>query len=319
MMRKILPLTLILAVSLASGCQMSDYAKRVVSPDAQFGKFAESMAGTGDQMVQRKKIDACRRITTPDKVQIDVWVLKPRAAGKPGASGAAASHGTVIVLHGLGESKACFPYFGIAERLAAKGYDVVLPDLRAHGRSEGKYVTYGVKEKADLKAVMDELIAEHLATPDIYVFGVNYSGGVAIQYAAFDSRCKGVMAIEPYKDLKSIARSGTLMLGDKDFEKVMDEVSSTAHFNPAEASALDAVRSLHCPIIVAHALLGIQAPLEQSLLIYKAAPEPKKLIVPTAEQPIVAAVLEDWIAGQIDTLGQMKAATTAPAAAPASK
>ena len=147
--------TALLAAGVCAGCQPSDLARGLVAPNCNPGRIDLAFAGTDKQMIQRKRIDVHRRIRTPDKVMIDVWVIKAR----PTEGAAAKAHGTVVLLHGLMQSKACFPCLGAGERLAKKGFDVVLLDLRRHGRSGGKFVTYGAKEKYDIKAVIDTLTA----------------------------------------------------------------------------------------------------------------------------------------------------------------
>jgi fermentation-respiration switch protein FrsA (DUF1100 family) len=61
----------------------------------------------------------------------------------------AGSLGCVIILHGLGESRAAA--IGYAQMFQRAAYSVLTPDSRGHGESRGKYVTYGLLEKGDVK------------------------------------------------------------------------------------------------------------------------------------------------------------------------
>jgi pimeloyl-ACP methyl ester carboxylesterase len=45
-----------------------------------------------------------------------------------------------------------------AKELAEAGYRAVLVDLRGHGRSTGKYTTFGVQAAKDLSQVIDALV-----------------------------------------------------------------------------------------------------------------------------------------------------------------
>ncbi|MCK4600880.1 MAG: alpha/beta fold hydrolase [Phycisphaerae bacterium] len=288
---------------LGAGCKHESIARTLVAPNTGGGKLAIRMAGTGEQLIKGGKIDTYRRVKAPDGTEIDVWVIKAKQADKTEST---SSKGTVVVLHSLGKCKADFPFFGIGERLAKMGYDVVLPDLRHHGRSGGNFITYGAKEKHDVKAVVDALLSEGLIGPDVYVFGDELGGTVAIQYAAIDPRCKGVMAVTAYQDFRTISRRSTWCwaMSDEDFEKVLAIAGKTAKFDPAEASAVEAAKKLRCPLLLVHGLLNMSIPLSHSEAIYKAAPQPKKLIVLTAEQIILPAYMEDWIAEKIDMLAR---------------
>ena len=51
------------------------------------------------------------------------------------------------------------------------GYRAVLVDLRGHGRSTGKYLTYGVQEAQDISQVIDALEQQQLIAGEIGVLG----------------------------------------------------------------------------------------------------------------------------------------------------
>ena len=54
----------------------------------------------------------------------------------------------VIILHGYGANGRLMYY--VARRFYKKGYNVLLPDLRAHGISGGDYVGMGWHDRLDL-------------------------------------------------------------------------------------------------------------------------------------------------------------------------
>jgi pimeloyl-ACP methyl ester carboxylesterase len=299
-MRKLCSAIVVLVLSFCVGCQIDSLAKQRIYPaNTGAGKLALIMAGTGEQLVKRGRIDLHRRVTIPDKTIIDVWVLRAWRGAKDESP--KASLGTVVLLHGMTESKASFPYLGTGQRLAKMGYDVVLPDLRWHGRSTGHCVTYGAKERSDVKAVIDTLVGERRISPVVYAFGVNLGGATAIQYAAIDERCRGVMAIAPYKDFVSIARQSMLLLSDEDFRAVVKRTGELGNFDPENASAIKAATQLKCPLLVVHGLLDMSVPREHSQAIVDAAPEPKELIGPDLARTLMT---EDWIASNIDKLAK---------------
>ena len=293
--------TCLLPATLIAGCGADFNARRIVEPDTARGKLVQDLAGPPEGLVKAGRISAHRRCETTDGTEIDVWIINP--PDPPADQPATPRLGTVLVLHGLGESKASFPYSGVGRRLAKMGYDVVLPDLRAHGRSSGKYVTHGVKEKNDVKFVVDSLLRDGLIHEPIYAFGTTLGAVTAIQYAALDPRCKGVFAMTPYRDARTIARRQLMLISEKDFDSALARAGELAEFDPEEASSLKAAEKLQVPLLLAHAMFDPAIPADNSKAIRAAASGPTKLIlINPAEQLATFAVLEDWIAEKMDML-----------------
>lgn len=293
------PLLLALAMSgaaFAAGCQ-NFYVERLLTQDTGAGKLRQRLARTDEQLCHAKEIDAFQLVAAPDGATMDVWVVKAKAAP---------TKGTAILLHSLNDTKADFPFFNAAKPLAKLGYDVVLMDLRAHGRSGGKHVTYGAKEKLDLKATMDALVARKLVDERFYVFGSNLGAAVAIQYAAIDSRVKGVVAMGPYRDFEGIAAWQLRVLNPvmlpEDMRKHIAAAAKEGGFAPDDASAVLAVRKLACHLLLVHRIADVAVPLDHTQAIFDAATCPKelRLITPGPEEAAMLLVLEDWIAQRLD-------------------
>lgn len=307
-------------LALVAGCADDHYATMIVQPDTGYGKLQAKLVGSASQLQARHRIDWHGQIQSTDKTLIDTWVVNARPPKGPLADNGSASRGTVVLLHGLGDSKAS--YLGAAQKLADKGYDVVLPDLPGHGDSTG-YVTYGACEKYYLTAVMDYLTAQKKISGPLYVFGVSLGGTVAVQYAAADPRVQGVLAVAPYKDAQSMARLMLRpiapMMSQANFERVLLRAGDMAHFNPETASGVQAAAKLRCPLVVVYGMLDLSVPTSQSQAVYDAAPQPKKLIAvtPGPEQLALGILWDAWIADQMDTLARngLKA-VSAPATQP---
>lgn len=295
-------LSVVLAVC-CIGCSADYYATQIIEHNTSSGRVELDLTGTGKQMIDRGHIDVHRRIEVSQKVSLDVWVIKARSDENQ----APAAGGTVLILHGLGKSKASPPQLGLSKRLATMGYDVVLPDLRAHGRSDGEYVTFGALEHRDVRIVIDRLIEDAVVHPDIYAFGTNLGATTAIMYAADDPRCKGVVAIAPYKDTETVARAivkfWSPMMSEEDFQKALARAGKIAGFDPAGSSAVVSAGKLTCPLLVIHGLLDLSVSVDQGKTICQAASGPKKFIMLLPhEQLALAIVMEDWLAKQIDSL-----------------
>ncbi len=259
-------LTALLAA--ATGCTNETHAKALVAPD----KAPYFLVGSGEELVKEGKIDYWEQVSSFDGTKIDTWVKRAKVTPSQ-----LEPIGTVVLIHDMGENKSSYPLPDLTNELIEKGYNVILSDLRAQGRSEGKYVTYGAKEKKDIKAVVDAMAAKKLVSGPIYVFGEGLGGAVAIQYAATDPRVKGVMAVTPYKDFRSASRCWYPLMLEPDFEKVMKIATTMADFNEAETSSVDAAARLTCPLLIIHGMLNLSMPYEQSEAIKAAAGGPCKL------------------------------------------
>ncbi|MDY7010108.1 MAG: alpha/beta fold hydrolase, partial [Planctomycetota bacterium] len=231
------------------------------------GKINELVVGSSEQLVKNGNISAARLYTMPDGVKIDSWIYKAEEKTAP--------RGTILVLHGLGDSKVT--YMSMAKMLVKKGFDVVLTDLRAHGRSTGKMVTFGALEKQDQKRVIDELYKEKAVSEPLYVFGFDLGGSVAIQYAAIDPRVKGVMAMAPYRDIQTVGRKFLPLLSDEEFQKVIVRAGEIGKFDPADTSALKAITTLRCPVLLVHGKFDMTVPHAHSEALLAAAGGPKEL------------------------------------------
>ncbi len=293
----------VLFSGLCVGCSSSKIVEA-----GTWDKVAMALTDNADELIKRKTIDLHRVFVMADETDIDVWVInaKEKKGAKP--------HGTAILLHGLSEYKA--KYLGVGKNLAKMGYDVVLIDLRCHGRSGGKYITCGAKEKQDVKTVVDTLIAEKKIIPKpLYVFGVTFGGATGIQYAAIEPNVRGVVAIAPWKDTVSKARRDVgLLMSKEDFEKVLDEAARVADFNPRTTSAVIDAAKLDCPVYLIHGMFDWVVPLSDSQAILEALPGPKKLkiIPPGPEQVAVGIGWETWVPEQIEKVVKGKIQKSPP-------
>lgn len=85
---------------------------------------------------------------------------------------------TAIILHGYMNNKNTMAaYANLFHKL---GYNVLLPDARAHGESQSKYIGYGWVEKADVKKWVNEVIAHNGSDSKIVIFGVSMGGATTM-------------------------------------------------------------------------------------------------------------------------------------------
>jgi pimeloyl-ACP methyl ester carboxylesterase len=122
------------------------------------------------------------------EVRLHVQRLPARAADPSGAAP------VVVFVHGAFiDSMASF-YFTLGPAFAAAGYEVVLFDLRGHGRSSRPEHGYRVEDfTADLDAMLDGLAI----TAPVHLIGNSFGGTVALDFAVHHPRrTASVLVIE---------------------------------------------------------------------------------------------------------------------------
>ncbi len=284
---------LMMLVSLAvlvTGCGQQHYVNEIIRPDTGFGQPLLLLTGSSEHLVKSGQISAHRKMSMPDGTMIDVWVLKAQTDGQP--------KGTYVLLHGLRMSKAY--HLGAAKMLAQRGYDVVLPDLRAHGRSGGTYTTYGYHEKNDVKTVMDRLLEEKLIHTPFYAFGETLGATTAIQWAAIDDRVKAVAADAPYRDfstqaVRTLAFTAPAM-SKEDIRDVIERAEKAADFEAEQTSSVKSARKLDIPLLLMNGFLNTSVPTDHVEAVRDAAGGPVKMKVKIVDRT------PGWLVKQLDTL-----------------
>jgi len=302
-------LTGVSACLVLTGCTVDQYGRMLIEQDTNLGRIREMMVGTSEQLVRAKRISTGERFVMPDGTEIDVWVVQ--------AAETTPARGTVLVLHGLCDSKVS--YLELSRQLSAKGFDVVLTDLRAHGRSTGRVVTYGALEKQDQKAVLDKLLADKVVAEPLYVFGTDLGASVGILYAAIEPRVRGVVAIAASRDMNAMCRRfltrNAILLSDDAFAQVMAKAGQTGRLDPKEASAMRAVASLRCPLLLIHGRLDAFVPFTDSEELFDAARGPKELeLIPWARHFGIIFAREGAMVDRVEKVATGRiGATTQPA------
>ena len=112
------------------------------------------------------------------------------------------SQKTVIILHGV-----TFTFAGSIKYMHMflnRGFNVLMIDHRAHGRSEGTFVTFGYREKHDVSAAIDFL--ENRFGPHCYtgILAESMGGAIALQHAAVDSRARFIIEDSSFSNLHQL-------------------------------------------------------------------------------------------------------------------
>ena len=248
------------AVPCASNPAASLFASRLGRMTLRMGNYpGRSLVGTMLRKKARKLGGRSFYAQAADGTRLAAW-FSPAATSGPDA---ASSHSgqprplPVVFSHGWCEVKEF--HFRQAWLLNQLGHDVILFDHRSHGRSGGRYVTFGVRERYDLTAVVDHAIDQNLIQDRRFItIGFSLGAATVLQHAAIDPRVAGVVAYAPYVDFRQAILSfrdslAPWMRNDQWLLGGFAQATQQHGFNLDEACTLQAVRSLEAPVLLVEA------------------------------------------------------------------
>lgn len=115
-----------------------------------------------------------------------------------------AARANLIVLHGVGSCKE--KYLQYVAELVRDGYNVLLWDQRAHGKSGGKFCTYGFLEKHDVATGLAWLNEKFPQLPT-GIYGNSMGGAVAIQALAMLPELRFGLIESTFTDLPAVTQA----------------------------------------------------------------------------------------------------------------
>ena len=127
------------------------------------------------------------------------------------------ARGTVLFAHGY-RSTYLVDFGGAMDLYHRQGFNLLIPDQRAHGKSEGKYITFGVKESEDMLCWLqyhNETFGEY----PVLLSGLSMGASTMMYVADQNLPCnvRGMIVdcgfTSPYAILDSVFRSVTHLPG----------------------------------------------------------------------------------------------------------
>lgn len=199
-----------------------------------------------------------------------------------------------IIVHGYcSEGKEMFDK---AEKFYQMGYNVLIPDLRAHGQSEGNYIAMGWHDRLDLIAWTNQIIL-HNEDAQIVLYGVSM-GASTVMMASGENLPNNVKVIIEDCGYTSVEDEFTYQLkeifGLPKFPIIHLASMVTqvrAGYNFKEASAIKQVAKSNTPILFIHGNQDTFVPSYMIHELYEVAKCPKeKLIIEGAGHAESASV-----------------------------
>lgn len=117
------------------GCSRYDGMKHLWGSGLHRGDHSAEL---NDAIIWARKMNPKKvEIYSKDKLKLTAHIIEAENA-----------RGSILLMHGF-HSSGIHDFSLALEPYHNMGFNLILPDQRAHGESEGKYITYGVKEKED--------------------------------------------------------------------------------------------------------------------------------------------------------------------------
>ena len=156
------------------------------------------------------------------------------------------------------------------------GHNVLLVDQRAHGKSSGHIITFGIKERKDVLSWVDFVKSRFGDEVKIVLEGISMGAATVLMASNFNMpNVKAIFADCPYSSPKEIILKVSRSMGLPDFLSI-PLLSFGAffygHFNWTEASAVESVKDSKYPILIIHGRADRYVPIEMSRKIKEANP-----------------------------------------------
>ena len=174
----------------------------------------------------------------------------------------------VVCFHGW-RSTGIRDFCGIASTFLDMNHNVLLVDQRAQGKSEGRSMTFGIKERYDCQTWINYINDRFSSSTDIFLCGLSMGAATVLMASGLElpDNVRCVLADSPYSSpaeiIKKVCRDMKiapaiawpfLCVGARLF----------AGFNLTAATAADAIRRATIPILIMHGTDDRFVPCEMS-------------------------------------------------------
>ena len=192
------------------------------------------------------------------------------------------SHRWVIAIHGYTGDRSTM--YSSAMVYADRDYNILTPDMRAHGKSEGDYIGMGWPDRKDIFKWI-ELILQRDPKARIVLHGVSMGGATVMMTVGEKLPENVVAAIEDcgYTSVWDIFSDEAKYLFHIPEFPLLHTASAfsklRAGYSFTEATAIEQVKKAEVPMLFIHGSKDNFVRAEMVYKVYEACPTPKKLYV----------------------------------------
>ncbi len=223
------------------------------------------------------------------------------------------SKGTIILFHGY-RSIGARDFSVVVKEYQGLNFNVLMTDMRAHGQSEGKIITYGVKDRYDVLTWINFVKENFNKNEKIIIDGLSMGASTVLMASALDlpENVKGIIAdcgfTSPREIINKVGKSkykincnfATAILNV--YCKIFGKFS-------LNVSTVDAVKKCKIPILFIHGKSDNFVPYEMTVKAYESATCEKRIVLVDnaghgisflIERDKIIAELENFLLPKID-------------------
>lgn len=264
----IILLTLFIGVSSLVGVLFYNLALNAnYSKDIIYAEYNDENLNDAQKWLEEKSNYSDKYIESYDKLQLHSYVVSQN------------SNKWAIVVHGYGGSGKLMS--DKSKYFYDMGYNVLIPDLRGHGKSEGDYIGMGWKDRLDIISWINFIIKEN-PNAEIVLHGTSMGAATVLMTSGenLPSNVKAIVADCAYTsawDEFSYQLETYLKVPSYYILNVTNMVTKLkAGYSLKEASALECVKKATVPILFIHGDKDKFVPYSMMDKLYDATSSPKE-------------------------------------------
>ena len=183
-----------------------------------------------------------------------------------------------ICFHGY-RGSAVFDFSVMGQFLQNEGYNVIIPDERAHFASGGHTITFGIRERRDVLSWIEYANSRFGSDTPIYLFGISMGAATVVMASGLDlpDNVRLILADCPYSSPSDIIRDVARKSGYPRFIWQLIRLSALVYGRliiPGDLTAANAAKLSEKPILLIHGEADKFVPAHMSEEIRLAHPKP---------------------------------------------